>query len=77
MNNLRADLYFVDRSGKNIIVELKREPISREDIGQLIQYSGTVKNSKVMLIAPFIPPAIKTAVEHYGIDYITEKTGVE
>jgi len=69
MQNLRADLHFVDKTGKNIIVELKREPVSREDIGQLIQYAGTVKNSKVMLIAPIIPPAIKIAFEHYGIDY--------
>ncbi len=69
MHNLRADLYFVDKLGKNVIVELKREPVTRQDIGQLIQYAGTVKDSKVILIAPIIPQPIKTAFEHYGIDY--------
>jgi hypothetical protein len=69
IQNLRADLHFVDKNGRNVIVELKREPVTREDIGQLIQYAGIVKNSKVMLIAPIIPTSIKIAFEHYGIDY--------
>jgi len=68
-NNLRADLYFEDKKGKPIIVEIKKDTVSREDIGQLLQYAGTVKDCNVILIAPFIPPSIKNAFEHYGIDY--------
>ena len=69
-NQLRVDLHFEDKDKKNVIVELKKDAVTREDVGQLVQYAGTVKNSRVILIAPIIPQSIKTAFEHYGIEYI-------
>jgi len=69
-NNLRIDLLFQDKNEKNVVVELKRDVVSREDVGQLIQYAGTVPNSRVILIAPHIASSIKKAFEHYGIEYL-------
>lgn len=67
---VRFDLLFKDKNGKNLIVELKRNAISRDDIGQAIQYAGIVRKSRVLLAAPIIPTSIKRAFEHYGIEYL-------
>lgn len=69
-NQLRVDLLFKDNNNKNLVVELKKDSISREDIGQTLQYAGLIKNSRVVLAAPIIASSIKTAFEHYGIEYI-------
>jgi len=67
---VRFDLLFRDKSGKKLILELKRNAVTRDDIGQAIQYAGIVRNSRVVLAAPIIPTSIKNAFEHYGIEYI-------
>ena len=67
---VRFDLLFRDKNGKKLILELKRNAISRDDIGQAIQYAGIVKDSRVVLAAPIIPSSIKNAFEHYGIEYL-------
>jgi len=67
---VRFDLLFRDKNGKNLILELKRNAISRDDIGQAIQYAGIVKDSRVVLAAPIIPTSVKQAFEHYGIEYL-------
>jgi hypothetical protein len=69
-NQLRVDLLFKDKNNKNLVVELKKDSISREDIGQTLQYAGLIKDSRVILAAPIIASSIKTAFEHYGIEYI-------
>lgn len=70
INNFRLDLLFKDKKGKQVIVELKSGSVTRQDIGQLLQYAGSIDNSKIMLIAPTIPSEVKKALEHYGIDYM-------
>lgn len=67
---VRFDLLFKDKHDKYLILELKRNAISRDDIGQTIQYAGIVKDSRVVLAAPIIPSSVKKAFEHYGIEYL-------
>src|SRR5882724_1513862 len=67
---LKVDLLFEDRARCNVVLELKRHSVSREDVGQLLEYAGLISNSRVILAAPHIASAIKTAFEHYGIRYI-------
>jgi len=69
-NRLRADLLLKDELDRYVIVEIKRDKITREDVGQTLEYAGMVKDSRVILAAPFIASSIKKAFEHYGIDYL-------
>ena len=71
-NRLRADLLFEDKNGITVIVELKKTPVSREDIGQLLEYHGMFDSPKtrVILASPFIPETIRKSFEHFGIEYI-------
>ncbi len=69
-NKLRIDLLFTDTNNKNVVVELKKDNVSREDVGQILQYVGTIENSRVILIAPHIASSYKKSFEHYGIEYI-------
>ncbi len=69
-NKNRLDLLFTDKTGKNVVLELKKDAISREDVGQMMQYAGLIKNSRVILAAPIISSSIKIAFEHYGIEYL-------
>lgn len=69
-NKLRVDLLFKDKKGKNLALELKKDAITREDVGQTLQYAGLIKDSRIILAAPVIASSIKTAFEHYGIEYI-------
>lgn len=67
---LRVDLLFEDKSKRKVVLELKKSSVSREDVGQLLEYAGLIENSRVILAAPHISSAIKTSFEHYGIEYI-------
>ena len=69
-NRLRIDLLFKDKSGKNVAIELKKDAVSREDVGQVMQYAGLIKNSRIILAAPIIATSIKIAFDHYGIEYL-------
>ena len=69
-NKLRVDLLFKDKKGKNLALELKKDAITREDVGQTLQYAGLIKDSRIILATPIIASSIKTAFEHYGIEYI-------
>jgi hypothetical protein len=69
-HGVRFDLVFEDQQGRTVILELKRDAIAREDIGQIIQYAGIVKDCRVILAAPIIPSSIKKSFERYGIQYL-------
>lgn len=71
-NKRRADLIFIDSNKRKVIVELKRDAVTREDIGQLIEYRGILdkENPRIILVAPIIPSAIKKSFEHFGIEYL-------
>lgn len=68
------DLFFKDRFGQNLIVELKAGIAKREHIGQLIDYAGySIGEGKppvrVMLIANRIPENFKHSFDYYGFEY--------
>ena len=69
-NGLIVDVLFTDRQNRNVILELKRDAITKEDIGQSIQYAGLIENSRVILAAPLISKSVKRAFDHYGIEYL-------
>ncbi|MBF0503332.1 MAG: hypothetical protein HQM09_24650, partial [Candidatus Riflebacteria bacterium] len=68
-NKLRADLLFQDSKGRHVILEIKKDAITREDVGQALQYSGMISKARVILAAPHIPSPYKIAFDHYGIEY--------
>lgn len=71
-NGRRADLIFEDKNKRKVVVELKRDVVVREDVGQLLEYYGIMDNEKprVVLAAPIIPSSLKLSFEHFGIEYI-------
>ncbi len=72
----RADLIFLDRIGRLIVIELKRDTLERGAITQLVDYHGMLKSRfpdkavELMIIANRIPPERKFACEHHDIDAI-------
>jgi hypothetical protein len=68
----RIDLLF-DVDGTQYIVELKRNTIKREDIGQVFEYYGLMRHSKptasfrMVLVAPSIPEYRRISLEEMGI----------
>ena len=67
---LKVDLLVEDRARRKMVIKLKRDSVSREDVGQLLEYAGLIPNSRVILAAPHIASAIKTAFENHGIESI-------
>ncbi len=68
----RIDLLF-DVNGVQHIVELKRNTIKREDIGQVLEYYGLMRRSRptanfrMVLVAPSIPDYRRIPLEEMGI----------
>ena len=68
----RIDLLF-EVDGTQYIVELKRDTIRREDIGQIFEYYGLMRRSKpqssfrMILVAPSIPEYRRIPLEEMGI----------
>jgi hypothetical protein len=68
----RIDLLF-EVGGVQHTVELKRDTIRREDIGQVFEYYGLMKHSnetanfKMVLVAPSIPAYRRIPLEEFGI----------
>jgi len=68
----RIDLLF-EVNGVQYIVELKRNTIKREDIGQVFEYYGLMRRSKptanfrMILVAPSIPDYRRIPLEEMGI----------
>jgi hypothetical protein len=58
----RADLVFKDGLGRLLVVELKKETLSRKAVGQLVDYFGMLKQEfgdtpvELMAVANRIPP---------------------
>lgn len=72
VGRLRVDLLFKDRFGDTLIVELKRETIRREHVGQIMEYSGSIiegKPVRLMLIGSRVPPSFQRSFEYHGIEW--------
>lgn len=74
----RIDLIF-DVDGIKYIIELKRDTIKREDIGQVFEYYGLMRHSKptasyrMVLVAPSIPEFRRIPLEEMGIRCVEVK----
>ncbi|MGB7191211.1 MAG: endonuclease NucS domain-containing protein [Acidobacteriaceae bacterium] len=68
----RIDLLY-EIEGTRYIVELKRDAIKREDIGQILEYYGLMRRAhatasfKMILVAPSIPDYRRIPLEEFGI----------
>jgi 5-methylcytosine-specific restriction protein A len=70
----RVDLLYEDRHGQTLIVELKRGPIKRKHIVQLMDYEGHFlspddPNVRVMLIGNRVPPNLRQSLDHHGFEW--------
>ncbi len=71
----RIDLLFRDKFNRLLIVEIKRGTLTREDIGQIHEYYGIIKNERprenleLMFIANVIPPERKRLLEDMGVNF--------
>ena len=69
-----ADIVFVDKYDRTIIVEVKRGILSRDAAGQIIEYYGLVKQEtpdriiELILCANVIPHERKMFLENVGIE---------
>ena len=72
LGDLRPDLLFRDRVGNPLIVEVKKESISRSDIGQIMEYRGLVPSEsrvRFMIIGREIPPPFRRSLPRAGIEF--------
>lgn len=70
----RVDLLFRDRFNEKLIVELKKDTLNRNALGQVLEYEGYIISEKdptarVMIVANRIPLNLKTAMDHHGIEW--------
>ena len=69
-----ADIIFVDKHKRKIIVEVKRGLLSRDASGQVMEYYGLLKTEspddfvELILCANIIPPERKKFLENVGIE---------
>jgi len=69
-----VDLLFEDENGIKLIVELKRGPVKREHISQLLDYEGHFLSDddpdvRVMIIGNRVPMNFRKALDHHGIEW--------
>ena len=68
----RFDLLFQDKFGRLLLVEIKKGLITRDAVGQLMEYYGLLKQNEqvpieLMLIGNIIPAERRSALEHAGV----------
>jgi predicted transport protein len=68
------DILFEDKFGQKLIVELKKGPILRNHIGQIMEYEGSIlteadPTARVVLVGNRVPPNMAKALDHHGIEY--------
>jgi hypothetical protein len=69
-----VDLLFQDRHGQRLIVELKKGPILREHVAQVMDYEGHFltpddPTPRVMLIGNRVPENFRRSLDHHGIEW--------
>jgi RecB family endonuclease NucS len=69
----RADLIFLDRIGRVLVIELKRGTLERGAVPQIVDYFGMLKSRfpnksvELMIIANSIPPERRLSCEQFHI----------
>ena len=74
LRGFRADLIFKDKFGDKLIVEAKSGVVTRDAIGQIMQYYGILSgqeapNIRLMLIGNHVPMSLRHALEWHGIEW--------
>jgi uncharacterized protein DUF4268/endonuclease NucS-like protein len=69
-----VDLLFEDRHGQRLVVELKRGPVLRKHIGQLMDYEGHFlleddPTVRVMLVGNKFPNNLRLSLDHHGFEW--------
>lgn len=68
------DLLFEDRHGQRLIVELKKGPILRDHVAQVMDYEGHFLSpddptTRVMLIGNRVPENFRRSLNHHGVEW--------
>lgn len=72
----RADLIFLDRIGRILVIELKRGTLERGAVPQIVDYFGMLKSRfpdksvELMIVANRIPQERRLACEQFHIDTV-------
>lgn len=72
----RADLIFLDRIGRLIVIEIKRDTLQRGAISQIVDYYGMLKARfpdmavELIIVANRIPRERQLSCEHYDIEAV-------
>ena len=72
----RADLIFIDRLNRLLVIELKRGTLERGAVPQIVDYFGMLKSRfpdksvELMIIANSIPPERRISCEQYDIEAV-------
>ncbi len=70
----RIDLIFKDAHNRTLLVELKRGVVTREHVGQIVEYYGLIKKRgsgtgiELLLIGNIIPPERREFLHQTGIE---------
>jgi len=70
----RIDILFHDQFQEKLVVEIKKDNLTRNALSQVLEYEGYILSEKdptarVMLIANRIPLNLKKSMDHHGIEY--------
>ncbi len=70
----RVDVLFEDRYGQQLIIEIKKDAVKREHVGQLFDYEGHFVSSdnpnvRVMLVGNIVPENFRRSLDHHGIEW--------
>lgn len=72
----RADLIFLDRIGRVLVIELKRGTLERGAVPQIVDYFGMLKSRfpdksvELMIIANSIPSERRLSCQHFHIEAV-------
>jgi len=68
------DILFEDKFGQDLVVELKKGTVSRQDVGQVMDYVGRILHEKklttrAMLVGSRVPPSFQKSMDYFGIEW--------
>lgn len=72
IGRLRCDLLLKDKFGDYLLIEMKKGNLSRQHVGQIMEYCGTLYEGKplrLMLVSNRVPPSFRKSLEYHGIEW--------
>lgn len=69
-----VDILFEDGFGQELVVELKKGTLSRQGVGQVMDYVGRILReenpvARAMLVGSRVPPSFQKSLDYYGIEW--------